>query len=175
VPVRAELSNQVAALALRAERCARRYHERAGERLAALVRVLPRRDALLGPQRQRMDEISARLDRALERRIVAARSELTHAAAVLRPALLDLRLHAAQQRLDAASRLLDAAHPERPLARGYAWVAGRPSGRVVATAEAARATTALTLHFRDGHVDVRLERPSGKSYAGDAPEQPSLL
>jgi len=175
VPVRAELTNQVATLALRSERCARRYHERAGEKLAALVRVLPRRDALLGPQRQRVDEVGARLDRALERRIVQARSELTHAAAVLRPALLDQRLHAAQQRLDAAGRLLAAAHPERPLERGYAWVAGRPSGRVVATAEAARAVAALTLHFRDGQVDVRLERPGGKSYVGEAPEQPSLL
>ena len=175
VPVRAELANQVATLALRSERCARRYHARAGEQLAALVRVLPRRDALLGPQRQRVDEMGARLDRALERRIVQARGELAHAAAVLRPALLDQRLRAAQQRLDAAGRLLVAAHPERPLERGYAWVAGRPSGRVVATAEAARAAAALTLHFRDGQVDVRLERPGGKSYVGDAPEQPSLL
>jgi len=173
--VRAELTNQVATLALRSERCARRYHARAGEQLAALVRVLPRRDALLGPQRQRVDELGARLDRALERRIVQARSELTHAAAVLRPALLDQRLHVAQQRLDAAGRLLAAAHPERPLERGYAWVAGRPSGRVVATADAARVAAALTLHFRDGQVDVRLERPGGKSYVGDAPEQPSLL
>jgi exodeoxyribonuclease VII large subunit len=175
VPVRAELVNNVASLALRSERCARRYHERAAERLAALVRVLPRRDALLGPQRQRVDDMGARLDRALERRITHARAELNHVAAVLRPALLDQRLRAAQQRLEAAGRLLESAHPEKPLERGYAWVAGRPSGRVVATAEAARASAAMTLHFRDGQVDVRLERPGGKSYAGDAPEQPSLL
>ncbi|WP_368855945.1 exodeoxyribonuclease VII large subunit, partial [Escherichia coli] len=49
VPVLADVRHTLATLAHRTERCVRRYHERAGERLAALVRVLPRRDALLGP------------------------------------------------------------------------------------------------------------------------------
>ncbi|MCW3837144.1 exodeoxyribonuclease VII large subunit [Sphingomonas canadensis] len=175
VPVLAEVANNVATLGLRAERCARRYHERAGERLAALERVIPRRDALLGPQRQKLDDLAGRLGLALERRAVAARTQLDRAGAALRPAMLTHRLEAARQRLDGASRLLDAAHPNRPLEKGYAWVQARGGGRVIATAAAARAAQAVTLHFRDGMVDVRVERTGGRSYAGDKPEQPSLL
>lgn len=175
VPVLADLRNTLATLGLRAERCARRYHERAGERLVALVRVLPRRDAILGPQRQKMDDVGARLDRALERRVAAARRELDRSAGALRPAMLAHRLTAARDRLNAAGRLLDAAHPNRPLERGYAWVQARATRKVVATAAAARQAQAVTLHFIDGAVDAKVERTGGKPYAGDAPEQPSLL
>lgn len=175
VPVRADLANGIATLALRAERCARRYHERAGERLVALVRVMPRRDALLGPQRQRADDLGARLDRALERRVTLARSELQHAAGALRPAMLEHRLASARDRLAGASRLLDAAHPNKPLERGYAWVEQRGTKKVLGTADAARGAGALTLHFRDGSVDARVERPGGRTYSEDKPEQPNLL
>lgn len=175
VPVRADLSHHVATLALRTERCARRYHERGTERLAALVRVLPRRDALLGPQRQRADDLGARLDRALERRVTAARGVLDRAGAALRPAVLEQRLARAGERLQGLERLLTAAHPERPLARGYAWVEGRVSGKVVGTAGEARAAGALRLHFRDGAVDARVERSGARPYAADMPEQPDLF
>ena len=37
----------------------------------AQARLLPKRDALLGPQRQRADDAGQRLDRALERRVTA--------------------------------------------------------------------------------------------------------
>ena len=153
----------------------RRYHERASERLAALVRVLPRRDALLGPQRQKMDDLGARLDRGLERRLHAARGQLDRSAGALRPAMLDQRLAAARQRLDGVGRHLDLVHPERPLEKGYAWIEARATGKVIGTAEAARAAGAVTLRFIDGAVDARVERPGGKSQAGDKPEQPSLL
>lgn len=175
VPVRADLSHHVATLALRTERCARRYHERGAERLAALVRVLPRRDALLGPQRQRADDLGARLDRALERRATAARGVLDRAVAALRPAVLEQRLARAGERLQGLERLLTAAHPERPLARGYAWVEGRATGKVVGTAGEARAAGALRLHFRDGAVDARVERSGAKPYAADMPDQPDLF
>jgi exodeoxyribonuclease VII large subunit len=175
VPVLAELANAIAGLGLRAERCARRYHERGQERLAALVRVLPRRDALLGPQRQRMDDLAGRLGRALERRVAFARRELDQAAGALRPAMLGQRLDAARQRLGAMGRHLDLVHPNRPLEKGYAWVAARGSGKVVGTAEAARAAGAVTLQFIDGSVDARVERPGGKTYGDAKPEQPSLL
>ncbi|UIJ45183.1 exodeoxyribonuclease VII large subunit [Sphingomonas cannabina] len=175
VPVKAELAHGIATLGLRAERCARRYHERAGERLQALVRVLPRRDALLGPQRQKADDLGARLDLALERRLVRARRELDRAGGALRPSMLANRLSAARARLEAASRLLDAAHPDKPLERGYAWVAARPSGKVVTSAEAARGAGALTLHFKDGTVDARVERAGAKPYPAAKPEQPNLL
>ncbi len=174
VPVVADLRLTVASLSQRTERCARRYHERGCERLAALVRVLPRRDAILGPQRQKADDLAQRLGRALERRVGVARRELDRSAGALRPAMLDARLARARSELDGAGRLLSSVHPEKPLERGYALVAARSGGGVVTSAGAARNAGALTLHFRDGVVDARVERSLAKSHK-DAPEQPSLL
>ena len=173
VPVRAELADRIAGLGLRTNRCARRYHERGGERLAALVRVLPRRDAILGPQRQRTDELVQRLGRALERRVAAARGTLDRSAGVLRPAMLRGRMEMAAARLDAVGRLLASAHPDRPLERGYVRVTAR-GGATLTSAAAARVAGAVTLRFKDGEVDARLERGGGKTYA-PAPEQPTLL
>ncbi|RYY46350.1 MAG: exodeoxyribonuclease VII large subunit [Sphingomonadales bacterium] len=175
VPVRAEVANSIASLALRTERCARRYHERAGEHLAALVRVLPRRDALLGPQRQKMDDLGGRLDRALERRVTNARGQLDRSSGALRPAMLSQRLDAARQRLNAVGRHLELVDPDKLLERGYVRVGAKASGKVIASAADARAAGALTLHFRDGPVDARVERGGAKPYAGDKPEQPDLF
>ena len=175
VPVLAELRNSIASLVLRSERCARRYHERAGERLAALVRVLPRRDALLGPQRQKMDDLGGRLDRSLERRVSNARGQLDRSGGALRLSVLDQRLNTARHRLEGASRLLDSVNPDNLLQRGYVRVGAKANGKVVTTAAEARAAGAITLQFRDGPVDARVERAGGKSYVEDKPEQPSLL
>lgn len=175
VPVLADLRNNIASLVLRTERCARRYHERAGERLAALVRVLPRRDALLGPQRQKMDDLGGRLDRALERRVTLARGQLDRSGGALRPASLQHRLDAARHRFEGAARLLDSVNPDNLLQRGYVRVGAKVNGKVIATAEAARAAGAITLHFRDGPVDARVERAGGKPYDAEKPQQPSLL
>jgi exodeoxyribonuclease VII large subunit len=172
VPVLAEVANHVATLALRTERCARRYHERGAERLAALVRVLPRRDALLGPQRQKLDELAGRLGRGLERRVTLARRELGEASGALRPAMLEQKLAAARQRLEGASRLLDAANPDNLLQKGYVRVGARGTGKVIATAAEARAAGAVTLQFRDGPVDARVEGTGGKTYGGAQPEKP---
>ncbi len=103
VPVRAELLAQVRELGARAERCARRTAERAGEQLAALLRHWPEREALLAPQRQRLDELAERLPRALAGRLDRARGDLGRAGGALRPALL-AAAHAPRQR--AARRLV---------------------------------------------------------------------
>ena len=174
VPVIADLRHTLATYGLRTERCARRYHERGAERLAALVRVLPRRDAILGPQRQRADDLGARLGLALERRLGAARRELDRSSGALRPAVLDARLARARDRLSDLGRLLISVDPEKPLERGYAWVAARSDGAVVTGAAAARAAGALTLHFRDGTVDARVERGAAKAHKA-APDQPTLI
>lgn len=175
VPVRADLSHHVATLALRTERCARRYHERGNERLQALVRVLPRRDALLGPQRQKADDLAARLDRGLERRVTVARGVLDRAAGALRPAVLERKMDGLRHRLEGASKLLDAVNPDNLLQRGYVRVGAKVTGKVIASAADARAAGALTLQFGDGTVDARVERGSGKAYADDKPEQPGLF
>ncbi|CAN5475118.1 exodeoxyribonuclease VII large subunit [soil metagenome] len=175
VPVRAELSNLVSECALRTERCARRYTERGRERLQALIRVLPRRDALLGPQRQRADDLGARLVRGLERRVTRARGELDRASGALRPAMLERQIATARVLLEQSWRLFQSLNPDCVLDRGYARLEARISGKVVADADAARGAGALVLHFRDGAVDARVERGAAKSYGGPKPDQPSLL
>src|SRR3546814_4086216 len=62
VPVRAELMATIAELGLRAGRCARRYQERGQERLTAQLRLMPRLEDLLQPQRQKTDRKSTRLN-----------------------------------------------------------------------------------------------------------------
>ncbi|MBY0306530.1 MAG: exodeoxyribonuclease VII large subunit [Sphingomonas sp.] len=174
VPVRADLIATVAGYGLRAERCARRYQERGRERLTALARLLPRRDALLGPQRQRVDDLGQRLDRALEARVTRGRRQLDRAGAVLRPAMLARQLSGARDRLARTGKLIDALNPKGLLKRGYVLVEAR-SGGVVTTAEEARAAGALMLHFGDGAVAARVERTSAKPYEKPVSAQPSLL
>jgi exodeoxyribonuclease VII large subunit len=174
VPVLADLRLTVAAHAQRTERCARRYVERGRERLDGLTRLLPTRDRLLGPQRQRVDDLGARLDRGLERRVVRARGELDRTGAVLRPALLQRRVEGAKQRLEDLGRLLASVDPDAPLARGYARVTARGGGTLASVA-AARSAGAVTLHFRDGTVDAKVEGSRTRSYAEGKPEQPMLF
>jgi exodeoxyribonuclease VII large subunit len=198
VPVRAELIGGVRELGLRAGRCIARHQERARERFGHAARRLPAREALLGPQRQRLADIADRLPRALSRRLAIARGDLAHAGGALRPRLLAEQLGQGAARLERAGRALDlgaatlieqgnararalarvlaSLDPERPLARGYAWVARRDGG-VVASAAAARAAVALTLHFGDGTVDVGLDGGGRGQYAKrtDKPTQPTLF
>ena len=174
VPVRADLIATVASLSVRTERCVRRYHERGRERLDALARLLPKRDALLGPQRQKADDLGARLDRALTARIARARMPLDRASAVLRPAMLERQLSVARDRLARTERLLVAVNPDALLQKGYVRVSTR-SGALVASAAAARTAGVVTLHFADGTVDVRLERAGAKPYDKAKPDQPILL
>ena len=179
VPVLAELRLGLDSYQQRAERCARRYVERGRERSDALARLLPKRDALLGPQRQRADDFAQRLDRALERRVTLARGQLDRTAGALRPAMLAQRLSAARDRLDSAWKLVEALNPSHVLDRGYAWVEAKTGG-VLTSAAAARRAGALVLHFGDGEVAARVEGAGGKAYvrdasAKDAPDQPTLL
>lgn len=174
VPVLADLRLNIDAWSHRAERCARRYVERGRERVEAQARLLPRRDALLGPQRQRADDAAQRLDRALERRVTAARGKLDRTAGALRPALLTQRIAAARQRLDNTFKLVEALNPAHVLDRGYALVTDR-NGGVVSSAPAARRAGALTVRFGDGDVAARVEGSTPKTYVKPKPDQPTLL
>jgi exodeoxyribonuclease VII large subunit len=179
VPVLADLRLTLESFGQRTERCARRYHERGRERLESLVRLLPKRDALLGPQRQRLDEAGARLDRGLERRVTLARGQLDRSGGALRLSVLERQLASASDRLHATWRLVESLNPDKLLDRGYVRVSARPSGAVVTSVAAARAAGTVTLHFRDGPVDARLEPKAVKAYdkAGSVskPDQPTLL
>lgn len=189
MPVLADLRLTVASHRQRTERCARRYVERGRERLEAMARLLPKRDQLLGPQRQRADEAGARLDRGLERRVTLARGGLDRAGAALRPAILERQVERGRDRLASTWRLVQSLNPDRILERGYARITARPGGETLSSAEAARAADTLTLRFRDGTVDVAvdqggLERPAPKTYDKpkrepkadpSQPSQPTLL
>ena len=189
VPVLADLRLTVASHRQRTERCARRYVERGRERLEAMARLLPKRDQLLGPQRQRADEAGARLDRGLERRVTLARGGLDRAGAALRPVILERQVERGRDRLASTWRLVQSLNPDRILERGYARITARPGGETLSSAEAARAADTLTLRFRDGTVDVAvdqggLERPAPKTYDKpkrepkadpSQPSQPTLL
>lgn len=178
VPVLADLRLTIAGHGQRTERCARRYVERGRERLEALARILPRRDALLGPQRQQADDLGMRLDRGLERRAAVARGLLDRAGGALRPAVLERRLEGERVRLDAAWRLVGSLNPHQVLERGYARVTAR-GGKTLSDAGAARAAGAVTLHFHDGEVEAqvggRVERGGARAYPPSKPDQPSLL
>ncbi len=173
VPVRADLAHTLATLSLRTQRCVRRYHDRGREQLAALVRVMPRRDALLGPQRQRLDDAAGRLSLALERRVATARRNLDRHGHALRPAMLTQRLAQARARFDGTARMLEQVNPDNLLQKGYVRVVARTNGKTVATAADARAAGALQLHFRDGVLDAKVERGGGRAYV--EPTQPTLL
>lgn len=198
VPVRSELLALVREMGLRSSRCAARAVERGGEQLANSTRRLPAPEALLAPQRQRLDELSERLPRGLGQRLSHARAELSEAAGALRPSVLQTGLRRGRERLqairlDAAlvtrridegrrmleslSRIAAQAHPDKPLERGYARVEDR-DGRTLISAEAARTAARLRLVFADGKLDANVgepvERPRRAAYAPKA-EQPKLL
>ena len=175
VPVRAELRAYVRDQGARMERCARRYHERGGERLSALARLLPTPASLLDPQRQRVDDHGERLRRGLGRRVADARGELAHASGALRPTLLKAKIDRASDRLAAVWRLAQSVNPDNVLARGYARVEAK-SGGTVSSAAQARTAGALVLHFADGEVDAAVgATKSPAKRAASPPSQPTLL
>ena len=180
VPVRGDLLGQLRELGYRIERCARRSLERAGEQLETSLRRWPEREALLAPQRQRLDDLADRLPRGLRTELSHARAALNQAAGALRPGLLNATHARARERLNALWRVAQLAHPNRPLERGYARVEDR-GGRTLISAASARAAGRLKLIFGDGDVEAavdgaapveRARRPSPVKPTG---EQPKLL
>ncbi len=178
VPVRADLLAQVRQMGLRAERCAARTVERAGERLEALLRHWPEREELLAPQQQRLDDLSERLPRALRQRLDRARAELARDSGALRPQLLNSALARARERLGSVWRMAELVHPERPLKRGFARIESG-EGRTLTSAGAARAASRLNIHFSDGavaaFVEGAVEARRTSRHMKEQPGQPKLL
>jgi exodeoxyribonuclease VII large subunit len=179
VPVRGDLLGQLRELGFRTERCARRAAERAAEQLEASLRRWPEREALLAPQRQRLDDLADRLPRALRTELSHARAALGQTAGALRPGLLRAAHARAKERLEALWRVAELAHPNRPLERGYARVEDR-EGRTLISAAAARKAERLRLIFGDGDVEAAVggapvERPRRPSHGKPTSEQPKLL
>ncbi|AIT07315.1 exodeoxyribonuclease VII large subunit [Sphingomonas taxi] len=191
VPVLADLRHTIQSHGLRTQRCANRYVERGRERLTGLARLLPKRDTLLGPQRQRADDAGQRLDRGLERRVTLARGQLDRSSGALRPAVLQQQVDRNRDRLAATWRLVRSLNPDAVLDRGYARVTARregggEGGKTLASAAAVREAGAVTLRFRDGSIDAvvddgtvqpaaerKVERKPARAYP--KPDQPTLL
>jgi exodeoxyribonuclease VII large subunit len=153
VPVRAELLNQIAELALRKRRAVLRPLQLGRERLAARAERMPAPQALLAPQAQRLDDLSERFRRALGDRTALARGELQRVAGRLSLPLVASRVETAQGRLDGLARLFVSLDPDQVLARGYVRVTG-PDGRTLTTRKGAAGQPSLTLHFQDGELAV---------------------
>ena len=181
VPVLADLRYTIQSHAARTERCANRYVERGRERLEACARLLPKRDALLGPQRQRADDMAQRLDRGLERRITNARGQLERAGGALRPAALQRQVDSGRQHLAATWRLVRSLNPDTVLDRGYARVTAQDGGATLSSSAAARGAGAVTLHFAgNDRIDATVggaavEKPRARTYAAPKADQPTLL
>ncbi|HZG10062.1 MAG TPA: exodeoxyribonuclease VII large subunit [Allosphingosinicella sp.] len=182
VPVRSELVAHLREAGQRMHRCTSKGVERLTERLHICLRHFPEREQLLAPQRQRLDELSERLPRALGTRLGHARGELGRAAGALRPGLLAAAHRRARERLDALWRVAELAHPNRPLQRGYARIEDRESHVLISSVQA-KAAARLRLVFADGKVDATVggaqpgvERPRRPSYrAPSTGDQPKLI
>jgi exodeoxyribonuclease VII large subunit len=155
VPVRAELQELLATWNGRMIGAANRHHALATERLTALARHLPRREALYAPQRQRLDDAGDRLGRSQRQRFAMITERLATRGAALRPALLARRWDRDHARLEGLGRLLDSLDPRALLSRGYAMVRDA-DGAVVTAAARARAAGRLRLQFADGEVPVHV-------------------
>lgn len=174
VPVRSDLLASLGELGLRGSRAVNRTHALARERLEARAQRLPQLTDLLSPQQQRADDLGERLRSALGLRLADARGLLARASGALRPAVLDARAGLARERLARLSldpmvldrivsragerlagleRVLVQLDPDAPLQRGYARVESS-DGRTLLDRAAASGEPRLTLHFRDGMLDV---------------------
>ena len=179
VPVRSDLIAQLRETGARMHRCTSKGVERLSERLETALRHFPEREQLLAPQRQRLDELSERLPRALGTRLGHARGELGRAAGALRPGLLAAAHRRGRERLDALWRVAELAHPNKPLERGYARVEDR-NGHTLMSSATAKSAGKLRLVFADGAVDATVgegvERPRRPSYRAPVPgDQPKLI
>ena len=160
VPVRAELMSQLATWNGRIIGAANRHQALAGERLTALARHLPKRDALYAPQRQRLDDAGDRLDRSQRHRLTVISERLATRGAALRPALLARRWDRDRALIEGLGRLLDSLDPRALLSRGYAMVRDA-GGAIVTTAAKARGAGHLQLQFADGEVSVAVGAGDG--------------
>jgi exodeoxyribonuclease VII large subunit len=174
VPVREDLLATVGEFALRQRRAVTRGLDLSRERLLVRAQRLPSARTLLEEPTQALDEAGERLRRGLAGRaqaagvqlqrvagrlslpLLAARLERARerlAAQRLNPALLSARLREDGRRLDGVARVMASLNPDAVLARGYVRVTGEDGRTLVGSSQAA-AEARLTLHFRDGLLDV---------------------
>ena len=141
-----------------------------------------------------MDDLGARLGRAMARHDARARERLARAARALRPALLGapvrhrrelagqlggrlaraLRGETARRRraVEALAARLDGLSPLACLARGYA-IAASPSGEVLTRADRVRIGERVTVRLHEGSLGCRVEDVNGPGPRRDRSEETS--
>jgi len=179
VPVREELLAQLGQLALRKRRAVVRPLQLGRERLAVRSERLPRPEALLSPQVQKLDDQAEAPGGALRGRSARAAPLLQGGAGRLSLPRLVSRLDRAGERLEGLGRLFASLDPDRVLQRGYVRVSGA-DGKTLTSKGVAASEPRLALHFRDGELAVLPEgaRPAARPKPGPSgppPEQGKLL
>ena len=184
VPVRTQLLEQVEALSLRHTRASRRLLGEKQEALRSASRALPHPRSRLELAQQRLDDVSGRLPRALQTRVLHSAQRSASLFARLSPLLLRQRIAAEsrrldetfarlgrvdalqlrRQRVDSLSRLLETLSPYATLHRGYA-VVRAAAGAVITSSGAAQAARQMNIIFHDGDVAVTTQ-PSARDGQG---------
>ena len=170
VPVRSELLQRLGQLSLRMSGAVRRHVDRAGERLEAQRRLMPKLTDLSAPHQQRTDELAERLRQSLRTRVAKAELSFSGPAQMLHPRLLKRRVEQGQQRLDALARLAGSLHPEAPLKRGFARITDA-SGKTILSRDAAIKAGEVGLRFADGEVGASVH--GGSPTPKPSPPKPS--
>jgi len=142
VPVAAELLAALSEQELRLRRTFVQYVSRKREKLAHLERILQGYNPAdtIRQRRQRMDELTQRMQQAVERRLAAQRREL----------------YLAAQRLDSLS-------PLSVLGRGYAIVRDGQTGRLVVSTAQAEVGQEVEVLLQDGSLRTRIEKVQPES------------
>jgi len=109
VPVRSELLTRIDSLAGRQRSCWARGMEARRTELRAAARALPAADELLAAPRQKLDQLSERLPRALHANAQIHHKQYLRCASRLSPPLLRSRVQRARERLANSGGRLDAA------------------------------------------------------------------
>lgn len=190
VPVRLDLAQQMGQAELRLTGALRRLVERAGERLAAQIRLLPRLVDIVGARQQKADDLGDRLRRGLEKRAELSKLAFAGIGGRLSPAILRRRLAISAERLQAIrlptalverqlaerrsklsglDRLLNSLHPEAPLVRGFARVTTPDGKTTIGKAGEAIAASSVRINFADGPVDALIQ--GGRAPKAKAPSK----
>jgi exodeoxyribonuclease VII large subunit len=176
VPVLRELAASLDEFRSRLGKCAHRPLTLGRERLDARLLRMPRPETLLAQKAQKLDDGAEGLRRALADRASRARHVLQDDRHRLSAPLLQANWRNAGQRLAALERVMRSLDPDAVLQRGYARVTDAAGLTLTTAAEAGRRAS-LTVHFRDGLLDVTPASAARKRAASRKPasDQPKLL
>ncbi len=183
VPVRSDLLSAVQTYGVRGAGTMRRSLENWRSRVTASARGLPRREAILGLPRQRLDSASGRLLQSLRANTQSHRAALTQQGSALRPGLVARKLGSAKDllvrldrdrtralaagidrarhRLDGQAKLLSTLGYHNVLARGFALVRDT-KGVMVRSASGLSVSEMLDIQFTDGHIGAEVARETGQ-------------